>query len=157
MRPPAARDSPAGLAANAPQVRALNDTYQGRYLLDWDQDAFLGIRYVQRPLGPLRYRRPQSINTSFDGVRNDGLFFHGAIMESGGPAGGTQVQTLPYSRGTCGEPHRAAVGCSTAKDELACLRSPSPDEPYAAPPTLAQVWNPLIDGDFLTRLSGEAG
>lgn len=282
-------------AADTPQVKTLNGTYQGRYLPDWDQDAFLGIPYAQPPLGPLRYRWPQSINTSFDGVRDassygyscmqysgnfnmsedclnlnvirpagehnklpvlvwifggglytgsiadpqynlsgivkvsqdmgqpviavdmnyrlnmygflqtpqilaegssnaglldqrlalrwvqdnieafggdpsrvvlwgesagaqsiayhlfsyggrdDGLF-HGAIMESGGPTG-TQVQTLPYYTAPVAN-LTAAVGCSTAQDQLACLRSLSQDQLYAARPS--QVWNPLIDGDFLT-------
>lgn len=284
------------LAAAAPQVNTLNGTYQGRYLPDWDQDAFLGISYAQPPLGPLRYRWPQSVNTSFDGVRDastysyscmqytgsfnmsedclnlnvirpagehkeklpvlvwifggglytgsiadpqynlsgivkvsqdmgqpviavdmnyrlnmygflqspqilaegssnaglldqrlalrwvqenidafggdpdrvviwgesagaqsiayhlfsyggrDDKLFRAAIMESGGPTG-AQIQTLPYYTVPVANLTTAA-GCSTAKDQLACLRGLSQDKLYATHPS--QVWNPLIDGDFLT-------
>ncbi|KAK6078965.1 carboxylesterase family protein [Seiridium cupressi] len=56
--------------AQAPTAQTLNGTYQGRYLADWDQDAFLGIPYAQPPVGSLRYRWPQSINESFDDVRD---------------------------------------------------------------------------------------
>ncbi|OIW32858.1 carboxylesterase [Coniochaeta ligniaria NRRL 30616] len=282
-------------AAVAPQVKTLNGTYQGRYLPEWDQDAFLGLPYAQPPVGPLRYRWPQSINASFEGVRDasnygyscmqytgsfnmsedclnlnvirpagehkklpvlvwifggglytgsiadpqynlsgivkvsqemgqpviavemnyrlnmygflqttqilaegssnaglldqrlalrwvhenieafggdpskvvlwgesagaqsiayhlfsyggrdDGLF-RAVIMESGGPTG-TQIQTLPYYTAPVAN-LTAAVGCSTAKDQLQCLRGLSQDKLYAAHPS--QVWNPMIDGDFLT-------
>lgn len=56
--------------AQAPTAQTLNGTYEGVYLSDWDQDAFLGIPYAQPPVGELRYRWPQSINSSFDGVRD---------------------------------------------------------------------------------------
>lgn len=55
---------------DAPTAQTLNGTYEGLYLPDWDQDAFLGMPYAQPPTGQLRYRWPQSVNTSFDGVRN---------------------------------------------------------------------------------------
>lgn len=47
-----------------------NGTYQGRYLSEYNQDLFLGMPYAQPPVGDLRFRWPQSINTSFDGVRD---------------------------------------------------------------------------------------
>lgn len=47
-----------------------NGTYQGRYLAEYNQDLFLGMPYAQPPVGDLRFRWPQSINTSFDGVRD---------------------------------------------------------------------------------------
>ncbi|KAI0971213.1 alpha/beta-hydrolase [Xylaria arbuscula] len=53
----------------APTAKTINGTYEGLYLPDWDQDAFLGIPYAQPPVGQLRYRWPLSINESFDGVR----------------------------------------------------------------------------------------
>ncbi|KAK3940224.1 carboxylesterase [Diplogelasinospora grovesii] len=81
---------------------------------------------------------------SYDG-RNDGLY-RGAIMESGGPTG-CQVQDLPYYSVPV-ENLTRTVGCWNAKDQLACLRGLSQDQLYAAAPS--QVWNPLIDGDFLT-------
>jgi carboxylesterase type B len=79
------------------------------------------------------------------GGRNDKLF-RAAIMESGGPTG-AQVQDLAYYTVPV-QNLTQAVGCSTAKDQLACLREVSQDKLFAAQPS--QVWNPLIDGDFLT-------
>ncbi|KAI0428057.1 alpha/beta-hydrolase [Xylaria sp. FL1042] len=55
--------------SQVPTVKTINGTYEGLYLPDWDQDAFLGIPYAQPPVGQLRYRWPLSINESFDGVR----------------------------------------------------------------------------------------
>ncbi|KAI1360513.1 alpha/beta-hydrolase [Xylaria arbuscula] len=60
------------LASNnsqAPTVKTINGTYEGLYLPDWNQDAFLGMPYAQPPVGELRYRWPVSVNESFDGVR----------------------------------------------------------------------------------------
>ena len=56
--------------AAAPTANVKNGTLQGQYSSDWDQDFFLGIPYAQPPLGQLRFRWPQSINTSFDGVQD---------------------------------------------------------------------------------------
>ncbi|KAJ4391677.1 hypothetical protein N0V93_005296 [Gnomoniopsis smithogilvyi] len=55
---------------SAPLATTQNGTFQGRYLDVWNQDLFLGIPYAQPPLGDLRFRWPQSINTSFEGVRD---------------------------------------------------------------------------------------
>lgn len=57
-----------------------NGTYQGRYLQDWDQDAFLGIPYAQPPLGDLRFRWPQSINSSFDGTRDASAYGYSCMQ-----------------------------------------------------------------------------
>lgn len=60
-----------GLAnGEAPTADTKNGTYEGAYLSDWDQDAFLGMPFAQPPVGQLRWKWPQSINTSFEGVRN---------------------------------------------------------------------------------------
>lgn len=81
---------------------------------------------------------------SYDG-RDDGLF-RGVIMESGGPTG-CQVQDLAYYSVPV-ENLTRTVGCSTADDQLACLRGLDSETLFAAAP--AQDWNPLIDGDLLT-------
>lgn len=81
---------------------------------------------------------------SHDG-RDDGLY-RGAILESGGPTG-CQVQDLAYYSVPV-ENLTRTVGCYTASDQLACLRGLDQDKLFAASPS--QVWNPLIDGDFLT-------
>lgn len=54
----------------APTVTVLNGTLQGVHSSTWNQDFFLGIPYAQPPLGNLRFRWPQSLNTSYDGVRD---------------------------------------------------------------------------------------
>lgn len=59
----------AASAISQPLAVTKNGTYQGRYLAGWDQDLFLGIPYAQPPLGDLRFRWPQSINTSFTEIR----------------------------------------------------------------------------------------
>lgn len=55
-------------ASSAPTVQVKNGTLQGRYSAEWDQDFFLGIPYAQPPVGDLRFRWPQSINSSYDGI-----------------------------------------------------------------------------------------
>ncbi|ORY59273.1 lipase [Pseudomassariella vexata] len=83
---------------------------------------------------------------SHDG-RDDGLF-RGAIMESGGPTG-CQVEPLSWYNSAV-ENLTRAVNCwgVGVPDQLACLRSVDADTLYAAHPSV--VWNPLLDGDFLT-------
>ncbi|KAH9837051.1 Alpha/Beta hydrolase protein [Rhodofomes roseus] len=54
----------------APNATALNGTYVGRYVAEYDQDFFLGIPFAQPPLGDLRFAHPHSLNTSFDGTRD---------------------------------------------------------------------------------------
>lgn len=58
------------VAAQEPTAQVVNGTYRGIHLSDWDQDAFLGVPFAQPPVGQLRYRWPQSLNTSFDEVRD---------------------------------------------------------------------------------------
>ena len=57
---------PASSAAPAsPQAKIKNGTVVGFHLSSYNQDLFLGIPYAQPPVGPLRYRVPQSLNTSY--------------------------------------------------------------------------------------------
>lgn len=56
--------------SDAPTARTVNGTYRGAVLPDWDQDAFLGIPYAQPPVGQLRWKWPQSINSSFSETRD---------------------------------------------------------------------------------------
>jgi hypothetical protein len=55
---------------NAPSVTVTNGTYIGKYVSEWQQDQFLGIPYAIPPLGPLRFARPKSLNSSFAEARN---------------------------------------------------------------------------------------
>ncbi|CAJ2510279.1 Uu.00g061790.m01.CDS01 [Anthostomella pinea] len=81
---------------------------------------------------------------SYDG-RDDGLY-RGAIMESGGPTG-AQVESLSWYN-TAVENLTRTIGCWDASDQLACLREVDSASLFAAHPSV--VWNPLLDGDFLT-------
>lgn len=78
------------------------------------------------------------------GGRDDGLF-HAAILESGGPVGAFLAQLAYYTAPV--ENLTRTVGCRAASDKLACLRSLSSEQLFAA--QTSQVWNPIVDGDFL--------
>lgn len=52
-----------------PTVQVLNGSYAGVHLPKWNQDIFLGIPYAQDAGGANRFRIPQALNESWDGVR----------------------------------------------------------------------------------------
>lgn len=60
----------AALAQSPPAVQLQNGTYHGLYNQNYDQDFFLGMPYSQPPVQDLRFRVPQSLNTTWDGPRN---------------------------------------------------------------------------------------
>lgn len=47
-----------------------NGSYYGTHNAEYNQDFFLGLPYAQPPVGDLRFARPESLNTSWDDVRN---------------------------------------------------------------------------------------
>ncbi|KAH6661541.1 lipase 2 [Plectosphaerella plurivora] len=53
-----------------PVVKTLNGSYVGVYDSVHHQDQFLGVPYAQPPLGDLRFRPPQSLNTTWSGNHN---------------------------------------------------------------------------------------
>lgn len=55
--------------AETPLLHTRNGTYTGIYSPNYDQDFFLGVPYAQPPVENLRWRLPQSVNTSFTGTR----------------------------------------------------------------------------------------
>ncbi|KAI1386922.1 alpha/beta-hydrolase [Hypoxylon trugodes] len=59
----------AGTVAN-PVVAVRNGSYEGLYLPAFDQDIFLGIPYAQDTGGANRFRIPQSLDETWDGIRN---------------------------------------------------------------------------------------
>jgi carboxylesterase type B len=53
-----------------PIVQVLNGTYYGVHSPEYNQDFFLGMPYAEPPLGDLRFRQAQSLNTSWSGAKN---------------------------------------------------------------------------------------
>lgn len=51
----------------SPVANVKNGTVVGKYVHEWDQDHFLGIPFAQPPVGPLRFARPRSIETKYNG------------------------------------------------------------------------------------------
>lgn len=64
----------AGVAARhktqPPTVTVKNGSYYGVSLSGYGQDLFLGLPYAQPPVGQLRFRVPQTLNSSWAGSRN---------------------------------------------------------------------------------------
>ena len=52
-----------------PVATTRNGTYSGVYNAAYKQDFFLGIPYSQPPVDELRFRTPQSLNTTWAGTR----------------------------------------------------------------------------------------
>ncbi|KAK8252231.1 triacylglycerol lipase [Phyllosticta capitalensis] len=58
------------LNTTGPTATTKNGTYYGIHQSNWNQDFFQGIPFAQAPVGDLRFRDPQSLNTSWNGERN---------------------------------------------------------------------------------------
>jgi carboxylesterase type B len=59
---------PAIRRTSAPTVTVKNGTISGVYSSTYNQDFFLGVPYAQPPVGELRFRNPQSLNTTISGT-----------------------------------------------------------------------------------------
>ncbi|KAH7124905.1 carboxylesterase [Dactylonectria estremocensis] len=55
---------------NAPIVETLNGSYYGYHSPVYNQDIFLGVPFAQPPVKDLRFAPPQSLNTTWSGIRN---------------------------------------------------------------------------------------
>eukprot|EP00644_Phytophthora_capsici_P009783 jgi/Phyca11/577335/estExt2_Genewise1.C_PHYCAscaffold_1080005 len=57
-------------ATDPPTVTVKNGSYYGVHQETYDQDLFLGMPYAQPPVGDLRFRIPQSLNSTWSEARN---------------------------------------------------------------------------------------
>lgn len=60
--------SSAPTSSSVPTVAIKNGTVAGMHSSTYNEDFFLGVPYAQPPIDELRFRIPQSINTSFTGI-----------------------------------------------------------------------------------------
>lgn len=56
--------------SGVPMARIKNGTLQGRHVPEYEVDYFLSVPYAQPPVDQLRFRRPQAVNQSWNGVRD---------------------------------------------------------------------------------------
>lgn len=54
--------------ADAPTASTKNGTYVGVHSAEYNQDFFLGVPFAQPPVGDLRFRIAQSLNSSWTGT-----------------------------------------------------------------------------------------
>ncbi|KAL4123467.1 hypothetical protein PRIC2_009322 [Phytophthora ramorum] len=57
-------------AANPPTVTVKNGSYYGVYQDTYAQDLFLGMPYAQPPVGDLRFRNPEPLNSTWSDSKN---------------------------------------------------------------------------------------
>lgn len=62
---PSHHGGPGGYGSSTPTVTIKNGTISGEYKAAYNQDYFLGVPFAQPPVGELRFRNPQSINTTY--------------------------------------------------------------------------------------------
>ncbi|KAL4969629.1 Alpha/Beta hydrolase protein [Aspergillus stella-maris] len=55
---------------SAPTAHVQNGTYEGIYSPEYDQDFFLGVSFAQPPVDDLRFRLPQSLNSTWEGPKH---------------------------------------------------------------------------------------
>lgn len=60
------RTTPESNITHPPTVSIKNGTIQGLRRPEYDQDYFLGVPFAQPPVGSLRFRNPQSIESTFN-------------------------------------------------------------------------------------------
>ncbi|KAL8397229.1 hypothetical protein RB594_004082 [Gaeumannomyces avenae] len=54
----------------APTVQLANGSYYGLHSSTYKQDMFMGVPFAQPPVGDLRLRQPQPLNSTWEGSRN---------------------------------------------------------------------------------------
>ncbi|KAL2854322.1 Alpha/Beta hydrolase protein [Aspergillus pseudoustus] len=54
----------------SPKAHVKNGTYEGIYSAEYNQDFFLGVPFAQPPVDNLRFRLPESLNSTWKGYRD---------------------------------------------------------------------------------------
>ncbi|KAM0344506.1 hypothetical protein ACHAPU_007480 [Fusarium lateritium] len=71
---------------DSPVAKLQNGSYYGIHNSAYNQDYFLGMPFAQPPLNNLRFRHPQALNSTWDGVRN-ATDFQSRCYQYGYPSG----------------------------------------------------------------------
>lgn len=71
----------------APAVNLQNGTYVGLHSATYGQDFFLGVPFAQPPLGDLRFRPPQPLNSTWEGTRNATAYYPECVGYGGDQIG----------------------------------------------------------------------
>jgi carboxylesterase type B len=71
----------------SPSVTLQNGTYNGLHQPTYGQDYFLGIPFAQPPLGDLRFRIPQPLNSTWEGSRNATAYYPECVGYGGDQIG----------------------------------------------------------------------
>jgi carboxylesterase type B len=67
------------ISFTSPTVTTVNETYSGLHNANYGVDSFLGIPYAQPPVGQLRFRTPQSLNSSWKDVKSAVEYGHQCV------------------------------------------------------------------------------
>ena len=71
----------------SPTVTLQNGTYTGVHQTAYGQDYFLGMPFAQPPLGDLRFRVPEPLNSTWDGSRNATAYYPECVGYGGDDIG----------------------------------------------------------------------
>ncbi|KAF9691276.1 hypothetical protein EKO04_010909 [Ascochyta lentis] len=80
-----------------PIARVKNGTIEGLHSTSYNQDFFLGVPFAQPPLGNLRFRQAQSLNTTWEGTRDAKEYATHCVGYGSGPLGGGADQRYNLS------------------------------------------------------------
>lgn len=69
----------ASATESAPAAQTLNGTYSGVHSAEFNQDLFLGIPYLQAPIGDRRFHPADALSSSWNGTRPATSYAHSCV------------------------------------------------------------------------------